>query len=110
MLADGGMTKRRPRDSTQVQGSVMCGRACGCGCNMGRSERFGEMRICRVGLSCGVGLRVRCAVMQRTARVFGSRVPQMGQCRLGRALPRPLFRGGVQTWRTEKGRERQGCQ
>ena len=33
---------------------------CGCRCNMRRSERFDEMRICRVELSCGVG--VACAV------------------------------------------------
>lgn len=31
-----------------------------------------------------------------------------GNARLERALPRPLFRGGVQTWRTQKEREWQG--
>lgn len=74
---------------TMVRGPVMCERiceryacawcGCGCGrrrgCNVRGSERFVEMRICRVELSCGAGLRVRCDVMQCTARVFGSQVP-----------------------------------
>lgn len=72
------------------------------------SERFVEMRICRVELSCGVGLRVRCDVMQCTARVFGSGRPDGAMHIWSVPLPRPLFRGGVQTWRTQKGREGQG--
>lgn len=69
---------------TMVRGPVMCehirvlvcgcGCGCGCRCDMRGSERFVEMRICRVELSCGAGLRVRCDVMQCTARVFGSQV------------------------------------
>lgn len=57
------------------------------------------------------GLRARCDVMQCTARVFGSCLldgaMHMCECPLV-PLPRPLFRGGVQTWRTQKGREGQG--